>query len=802
MNFPENIEEVIGYSRIREIISNHCKTEGGKRLAETHPFLTHPTEIAKRQNETEECRLLMMQSTATFYFPAYEEMDGVFAGLRVEGSFTDAIKLLVIKNMALDYENAKKLILKKKIELPAIMEAAQPWVDVAPVAQKIEKVIDKEGQVKPNASKELEKLYRQLKSKEESARHAMKESFKKARENGYAADTEITIRNGRLVMPVLSDKKYKVQGFFHDESSGGKVVYIEPVECLAINNEVREIQYKMGQEINRILRELNAELAPYAKDLQHAYKFISFLDFTRAKSIFALDTNSSFCKLVPEKGIHLTNARHPLLYLNLHKSKKNTVPLSFDLDKNKKLLIISGPNAGGKSVALKTTALLQYMMQCGCLPTCDNNSTFSVFENMMVDLGDNQSIEQNLSSYSSHLLNMKHFMKHGHQSSLIFIDEMGTGTDPKPGGAMAEAIIEKLIANGVYGIITTHFGNLKSMANRYDTVLNGSMAYDSEKLEPLFILQTGKPGSSFAFEVASKTGIPADVVTRARKITGNTFADADQLMADLQAMKQKSDDEKHLLNQKLSNLNKLTDEYQKLKANIENRKSEIVDKARAEATYILKEANKMVETAVKQIKESDADKAVVQKTREHIEQTVKKHQSAIKKTVTTPTETKDNKPKDYQELPNETIAVGDEVVFGNQKNLSVVKAIKKQKAEIETGEMRLQVPVADLVKIKRQAAPKSKSNFKIISNLVERQMSFAPELDLRGVRGEEAIAKVQKFIDDAFVLGNNRLKIIHGRGDGILRKLIREYLKSQPRVLRYEHEKAEFGGDGATIVNL
>jgi DNA mismatch repair protein MutS2 len=655
------------------------------------------------------------------------------------------------------------------------------------IIRKIDMIIDPKGKIKNNASSELMTITSGIAKAEQEARKKIDQIFKNAQNNGWTADGNLTIRDGRLCIPVLSENKRKLKGFIHDESASGQTVYLEPDEVFHLNNIIRDLEFERRREIIKLLVALTDELRPYVPLLLSYHGLLTKLDFVRAKALFAINIEAEMPVLVKEAEIDLINARHPLLFLNFKKEKQTVVPLNIKIDEAERVIVVSGPNAGGKSVCMKTVGLLQIMVQSGLLIPADEHSKVGIFKQIFADIGDDQSIESDLSTYSAHLSKMKYFIDFANSKTLVLIDEFGTGTDPQFGGPIAEAVLENLNKKNVRGVVTTHYSNLKTFANSTPGLENASMLFNNEKMQPLYILSLGKPGSSYAFEIAQKIGLSAEVLESAKRKVGNYQKKVDTLLVDLERDKKELIDARISVEKKEQKVKTLLSENEQLKAYLEENKKIILKNAKIEAQSIIKNANKLIENTISEIKESKADKVQTQNLRQNLEQELKKHEVQEKKA-----------PKIQQTVE---LKKGDWVKFLDSENVGQVLEIARDNVILAMGDLRSVVKLNRVEKVSNKSVPKEirKSHS---TDLTESFSAFNTELDLRGMRGDEALYEIEKYLDRAVMLGLSGLKIIHGKGDGILRKLIREYLRKYSQVSHIEDEHADRGGDGITFVYL
>jgi DNA mismatch repair protein MutS2 len=792
-NYPSNIEEKIGFDKIKNLIENLCQTEAGKKYFNDNiRFSSQSSFITKSIKEISEIAAVL---SSGLYFEFPEDTETIAAYLQridKEGIFLYEDELQLLYKAMLQLQHNFEIIQKNADIAPNLYKNQSQLLDLISAIRVPASVLDKEGKLRMDASPELSKIHQSIVKKEKEVRKILQSKFEYAKKNSWAGDTEITIRNERLVIPIIAEHKKKIPGFVHDDSQSGKFLYIEPIECFEENNLLRELHFEKKKEIEVILRRVTAELAPYKHSILMQIRHTIFLDACRAKSIFS----SNIRAVEPlhagqHHDTHFINARHPLLYLNLTKDNKHIVPLNFKLKETCKMLVISGPNAGGKSIALKTLGLLQYMYQCGLPIPCSPDSSISIYKQIFIDIGDNQSLENNLSSYSSHLVNMKFFMEHANNDTLYLIDELGNGTDPSIGSSIAQAILEVLLKSGATGVVTTHFGNLKAWAGQTQGVQNGRMMYDLKHLEPLFVLELDKPGSSFALEVASKVGIHSNLLNRVRKINQwKQHIDLDELIAENEKNKLELVDTKKRIEEREKVLSKLIQDYEDLKNGLAENKQVILNEAKIQAKDILRKANQKIEKTIQTIQANKAEKKVTQTIRKELEafKTSIEPEKRISKIIT--------KPK--LDVP---LKVGDYVKHELHKVSGEILKIKKDQAQVLFGSVSMWMPLSELYTGQKEHKPKPQiATFNV--NLFEKQSQFRAELDLRGVRGEEAIQQLDDWLHDAHLLGMLSLRIIHGRGHGILRKLINEKLKSLKFVKHFEHESEQLGGDGVTIVKI
>lgn len=800
INYPVDIENKLGFDVVKSLIKEQCHTELGIKKVEQIKFNSNQNKLFDSLNQVDEIQSIFQKN---IFFHWFEELEKILTYLNyfnTEGLYLNGNELLSFK-LFLEHHFHNNQVIYNNIEvLQTVSKICSDFPELKQCIQKIDIIIDKEGKVKDNASSELQQISKEINERRNQVRKILIAKFEFAKKNGWAGDTEITLRNERLVIPIIAEHKRKIQGFVHDDSQSGKFLYIEPIECFENNNEIIELEIERKKEIERILKQLSAELSPFKIDFFHQVQVMAELDFICAKAHFSNKINGVIPSLTYHfNDIELVNARHPLLYLNFSKNNKKLVPLHFYTEDNIKMTVISGPNAGGKSITLKTIGLLQYMFQCGIPVPLESHSKMAIFKSIFIDIGDNQSIENNLSSYSSHLMNMKHCLTHANSGTLVLIDEIGNGTDPSIGGTIAQAMLEELLIKQCFAVVTTHYGNLKTWASHTDLVQNARMQYDLIKLEPLFKLEIGKTGSSFAMEVAGKVGISKTLLNKAKTYSKQRESiDLEELMSENERNKLIILDTNKRLSEKETTLNKLIAEYQQLKTEIAKQKHDIIKIAKNEAVEIVKKAGKEVEKTIKNIKEIKAEKNKTKVLRENLEEfkrslepekidKIEIYKTALPKEI-------DTKSKQLQ--------IGDTVKQIGQNTKGEIITLKKNEAQVAFGHITMWLPLEQLEKTSRDKQKPKPQTATFNVHLYDKQTNFSMELDLRGVRGEEAIDTLEKWLIDANLLGFSSLKIIHGRGHGILRKLVHNKLKAMPFVKNYEHENEQLGGDGVTLVYL
>lgn len=824
--YPVNFEEKIGFDRIRSKVANLCLCPLGKRKVEEAAFSSNYQNVLTLIRQCDEMKTIC-QMEDSFPVDGYADTSPYLDRIKHLGSWLDETEMFTLRR-SLDAIKAVLAFLKKgeKPKYPNLAELAR-GVDYFPfVSQRIDAILNRFGKIKDNASPELAQIRSDISSKQASVSKRISSILKAAQADGLVdSDASTSIREGRVVIPVSASNKHKLKGIVHDESATGKTVFIEPVEVVELNNEIRELEYDERREIVRILVEFADAVRPYIPELLNAYDFLGDIDFIRAKGMFATNVAGAMPIIHAEPKIYLRKAIHPLLMLALKREGKEVVPLDIELNGNDHILLISGPNAGGKSVCLKTLGVSQYMLQCGFLPPVLENSEMGIFSKLFIDIGDEQSIENDLSTYSSHLLNMKFFLKHADERTLVLIDEFGAGTEPLVGGAIAESILQRFNEVQTFGVITTHYTNLKHFAASTKGIVNGAMLFDMSRIEPLFKLEIGKPGSSFAFEIARKIGLPEDVLKMAEGKAGTDHITFEKHLKEISRDKRYWERKRDQI--RISG--KKTEEYEKkLTEDIEvikSQRKEIIKKAKEEAQEMLSQTNRMIENTIREIRESEADKDRTRKARQVLEE----HKEVVKSTdsVADPDmerqmeqirkrqhrnrERAENRSVEPEISPKiekpKPIIQGDKVRIAGQDAVGEVMQIDDKAAIVAFGSMLTTIKTGKLERITlteyRRAeravrSPQTGVGF----DLHKKRLNFKSDIDVRGFRTEEALVEVQELIDQAAMFGFGRVRILHGKGNGILRHEIRTYLKSMPFVKSFADESVEFGGAGITIVEM
>ena len=829
MIFPDNFENKIDFTKIRELIKENCISSIGKSLVDNMQFSSRFDTVKLRLLETHEFKNIL-ESGDEFPAENYFDLRPSFAKMRIDGTYLETKELFELRRTIKTVKAVVRFFQKEEAEskYPNLKKITKRVVIHQYVIDGIDRILNSHGKIRDNASPELADIRRELAVKQSSVSKLLSTIIAKAKKDGWV-DTEMTpaVRDGRTVIPVPASFKRKIPGIIHDESATGKTCYVEPAPVVEVNNAISELEAKEQREIVKILKEFTETIRPYADDLEDCIAMLGIMDFIRAKALFAVKTNGVVPHLSGKTGFNWKNARHPLLFLSFQKENRKVIPLNIALSEKNRILLISGPNAGGKSVCLKTVGILQYMLQCGILIPAEKESKAGVFKNIFIDIGDEQSIENDLSTYSSHLLNMKHFTKNADNKTLVLIDEFGTGTEPMLGGAIAEAVLNRLNQAKAFGVITTHYTNLKHFASSQDGIVNGAMLYDTQKLEPLFVLETGKPGSSFAFEIAYKIGLPQDIIDEAKSKVGEEHVNFDkhlrEILRDKRYWERKRDNIRRTERRLEELLEKEKEELEKTKSI----RKEIKEKAEEEAKKILADTNKIIENTVRKIKEAQAEKEKTKKARQELNKfkeevfkqnsedeekilrkikKIKERKNRIKQKSEQAISDKNNNEKAIAKRERE-FTIGMPVKIKGQSTVGEIMELTKKNAIVAFGNLLTTVSINKLEHLSAQEKKsllkkKSGNNFKQSYELNKRRLQFKPGLDVRGKRADEALQMVTEFIDEAIMVGANEVKILHGTGNGILRHLIREYLATVDLVKKFKDEHVEFGGAGITIVEL
>lgn len=820
MTYPQNFEEKIGFDKIRGLICNRClSTLGSERVAGMQ-FQTSFDTIDRLLHETEEFTHIL-QTEDNFPADYFFDIRSSLQRIRIEGTFLDETELF---NLRRSLETIRHIVgfffNEEESPYPHLQALAGNVVVFPQLLSRIDQIIDKFGHVKDNASTELSQIRRELNRTLSSISRSLNMILRNAQSEGIV-DKEVspTLREGRLVIPVIPAYKRRIKGIVHDESASGKTVYIEPAEVVEANNRIRELEGEERREIIRILTLFTDELRPHLAEIAHSYEFLADIDFIRAKALFAIEINALLPHFENCRQIEWYHAIHPLLFLSLKKQNKQVVPLDIALTPQQRILLISGPNAGGKSVCLKTTGLLQYMLQCGLLIPVYENSHTGIFDHIFIDIGDEQSIENDLSTYSSHLTNMKFFVKNCNESSLLLIDEFGGGTEPQIGGAIAEVLLDRFNRKKAFGVITTHYQNLKQFAEDTQGIVNGAMLYDRHMMQPLFKLSIGNPGSSFAIEIARKIGLPEDVIADASEKVGSDYIDMDKYLQDIVRDKRYWENKRQNIRHREKQLEEITQRYADNLQEIEKERKRILKDAKQKAEQLIAESNARIENTIRAIKEAEAEKEKTKMARQELhsfkkglqkndenDDTISRKIAKIKAKEEKKNHSK--KEADAETSKTTTISVGDAVCLKGQTTVGEISAIQGNKATVIFGHIKSSVHIERLEKVSRNRLKREqaiKATFvseDTTNSMREKSLHFHREIDIRGFRADEALQALVYFIDDAIQVGAEQVRILHGTGTGALRQTVREYLKGVTGIRSFHDEHVQFGGAGITVVEL
>lgn len=787
MIYPNNAADKLGFTEVKSHIQALCLSDMGRQMVDKIQMMSNYDNINKFLRQTREFKEIL-ENDSPLPIRHLFDIRSLAEKIRVEGAFLTEAELHQVLLSLQTVFSVINYFNERENRYPNLEALFEHLPIEKKIIRSIEAVIDEKGKIRANASPELQAIVGNIARAEQEARKKIDHIFKAAQNSGYTADGSLTIRDGRLCIPLLAENKRKIKGFVHDESASGQTVYLEPEEVFQLNNKIRDLEFDRRREIIRILVALSNDLRPYVPLLMAYHGLLTKLDFVRAKALFAIETESEMPVLVNKAELSLVNARHPLLLLALRKEKQTVVPLNINIDEKQRVIVVSGPNAGGKSVCMKTVGLLQIMVQAGLLVPVDEHSVFGVFKQVFADIGDDQSIESDLSTYSAHLSKMKYFVENSGGKTLVLIDEFGTGTDPQFGGPIAEAVLDALNRKKIRGVVTTHYSNLKLFANATEGLENASMMFNNLEMQPMYILEMGKPGSSYAFEIAQKIGLPEQVLNAAKSKIGTHQKKVDTLLVDLERDKKDLLEKKVALDKQQRRVDVLLRENEQLKEYLDENKKAILKEAKKEAQNIILNANKLIENTISEIRETKADKESTVKLRQNLQQELKKHQ--VTKEAPKPAAKTD-----------EELKHGDWVKLTDSETVGQIIDVTKDNVILAIGDLRSVVKRKRVERITKKEVPKEIRK-SYASQMTDTYASFSPEIDIRGMRGEDALHEIEKYLDRALMMGMSNLKIIHGKGDGILRKLIRGYLSKYPQVSRMEDEHADRGGDGITYVYL
>lgn len=820
MIYPDNFENKIGFDQIRNLVAAKCLSPLGEERVAEMAFSSDYTHIQEQLSQTEEF-VRIIQEEDDFPVNHFYDVRPALKNIRIEGTWLDES---VVFDLRRSLQTIKEIVgfLQKEEEentaYPHLQKLAGEVTVFPQLLKTIDGILDKYGRIKDNASSELQRIRREMAQVSGSISKSLNAILRSAQSEGLVdKDVTPTMRDGRLVIPVAPAFKRKLKGIVHDESATGKTVFIEPAEVVEANNRIRELESEERREIVKILIAFANTVRPLTPDILQSYEFLAWIDFIRAKARFSLDINAIRPSLENRQYVDWIRAVHPLLYLSHKKQNKSVIPLEIKLDEEDRLLIISGPNAGGKSVCLKTVGLLQYMVQCGLPIPLAENSKVGIFDRIFIDIGDEQSIENDLSTYSSHLTNMKFFVRNCDSKTILLIDEFGGGTEPQIGGAIAESLLKRFNERGAFGVITTHYQNLKHFANENKGVVNGAMLYDRHEMRPLFTLSIGNPGSSFAIEIARKIGLPEDVIADASEIVGSDYINMDKYLQDIVRDKRYWETKRQSVRVKEKRLDEITERYETDLTDVEKQRKQIIREAKEEAQRLLADANAKIENTIRTIKEAQAEKEKTKEIRQGLAQyrdsldsvdnfaddkIARKIQKLKEKE-----QKKKVKTKAVKEQKEEAISVGDNVRIKGQSSVGELMEVQGKNAVVAFGMIKSTVKLDTLEKVSKNQVKRENKASTFVSTqtrdvVYDKKLNFKQEIDVRGMRADEALQAVMYYIDDAIQVGVGRVRILHGTGTGALRQVIRDYLRTVVGIRRYQDEHVQFGGAGITVVDL
>jgi len=793
MIYPKNFEQKIDFDKIRLQLKDHCISAMGIENVDKMTFCTDIDTISRSLDLIEEFDTLT-QEGVPFVVRDYHDLRSEFKRIKIAGTCISIECLFELKQPLAAIGSILRYFQSESSQkTPTLRSLAENISIDTHIIAEANRLTDDKGEVPDNASPELAEIRRQIRSKQSRADRRIRQIMNEAKTAGFTdQQAEITIRNGRMVIPVKAGNKRSLQGFIHDESATGQTIYLEPAEIFEASNEIRELEYAEQREINRLLMQFTNELRPYLPEMEMAWTMLGEIDFVRAKTLLKQNTDSIKPVLINTPSLQWRQARHPVLEQHLRNNGKMIVPLDIELNSEKRILIISGPNAGGKSACLKSVGLIQYMLQCGLCVPMKQDSTCGIFDSIFIDIGDEQSLENDLSTFSSHLRNIKKLIETASPSLLFLIDEFGSGTEPQIGGAIAEAVLEEMNQKNALGVVTTHYANLKLMADKHESIVNGAMLFDTKYMQPTYILVIGKPGSSFAFEIAKKTGFPKHILDNATKITGEQHIRFEQQLQQLEIDKKNIRRKEQELRVADDLLNEVITKYQKLLNELEANRKQQLRKAADEAKTLIERANSKIEQTIKEIKETQAEKENTKRLRKEL--------SELKEELGK----KAAPDKPATKADSEEIKVGDTVCIDEMQIVGVVDEIRGDVYTVMFDSVHLSTTADKLRKTSRAEGRKIARRWKagIADDLNEKAAQFNLTLDLRGMRAEEALDATAKYLDEAKLLSVKDVELLHGKGNGILRRTLREFLSHQHDVEHFEDAPLEAGGSGITRVRM
>lgn len=821
MIYPDSFERKIGFDGVRHALAAACTTQPGRSMASEMQFTSDYNEIQSRLDATAEMLAIINGEEPLSIDTLDDSLSGILAAARIPGATIDTDDLIKVRRLLgtlsdiHDYFRIRRDGQNGHSPYPVLDITAIALPTFPSLIATIDRTIDHYGNVRDNASPELAEIRRQLHSISGTINSIMRKVLARASSEGILeADVTPTVRDGRLVVPVIPANKRRLPGIVHDESASGKTVFIEPAEVVEANNRVRELEMDERREINRIMAAIVAIMRPDIDLMVSGYADVGYFDFVRSKAVFAKNTGGFRPHIDHHPQMEWYHACHPMLEMSLRRQSKDIVPLDITLTPERRLLIISGPNAGGKSVCLKTVGIVQYMLQCGLLPTTYENSHFGIFDDIFLDIGDDQSIEDDLSTYSSHLRNMKLTIQRGRNTSLVLIDEFGGGTEPQIGGAIAQAILKQFNNREMWGIITTHYQNLKHYAEDTPGLVNGSMLYDRHLMQPMFKLSIGNPGSSFAIEIARKTGLPNEVIDDAREIVGSDYVNLDKYLLDITRDKRYWENKRAAIHKREKELEATLERYRLEAETLRHSRREIIDQAKTEAARIIDGSNAAIERAISDIRHAQAEREKTLEARRRladekasIAKTKTEENHLLKKAPKAKPDKKARASKPQSSKAETPLQTGDIVKLDGNNTPGRIISIDGSNATVAFGMVKTSVKLSRLKRSNARIDSGAQQSASFVSSATtdamrRKQLNFKQEIDVRGMRADEAIQAVTYFIDDAIQFTATRLRILHGTGTGALRQAIRVYLAGVKEVKSFADEDVRFGGAGITVVDL
>ncbi len=803
-----DIHKKLGFDKLLEYLDKYLSDIGRTKVKEIS-FSTDPDKINVQLSAISD--FIDILHNHNFPLDYYYDLRPALEKIQSNGLYLTEIELIRLAQSLQTIREIKQFFSRRDLldKFHSLRQITNKIKFFPFIIERIFQVLNKKGEILDNASRELMTIRRQLSDMQSQVSSVVQHALRQARAQGLVEpDMNIVVRGNKYLIPVPAAKKNRVPGIVQDQSATGKTVFIEPIKAVELHNQITELEFAEKREIIRILTQLADDIRPYIPELLQNYEILSELDFVRAKALLAIELDAQKPQITEQPMIDLQQARHPLLLLSYKQSGRKVVPLNIKIDDEQRIVLISGPNAGGKSVALKTVGLVQYMTQCGFLPPVRFSSTIGIFDQIFVDIGDDQSIENDLSTYSSHLLNIKNIVNKASEKSLVLIDEFGAGTDPAFGGALAEAALETMLNKKLKAVITTHYSNLKHFAASNQGIVNAAMLFDSQQLKPLYKLETGRPGSSFALEIASSIGLPQDIISRAKEKIGSSQVDFDRILLEIERERQRTTQQRKKYEKLVAQLTDKVAAYRREYEKLMREKKRIISEANQEADQILSQANSLIENTIRQIREQQAKKETTREIRKNFEQQkqkLNKHRQQLEKQITHKLEENLRKQKKLPEKKNTgKIEVGDYVQHRKSGIKGQVQSIKDKRALVLMGNLKTFVPLDDLIKLTSQQAQELKRLEKKggVKINMDKPGQFITALDVRGMRSEQALQKVMKFIDAALVAGTHEIRILHGTGDGILRKFIRSYLQKLDYIESYGDAAPRLGGPGVTVVKF